>query len=184
MNVDFNDCPWNDACLIMPRHGVWTEWNEAAIRKMCCQNQEQIFICTVEDTINGRSSMTQEKYVLESKQQKGNQHAKELGCEVKLAIGMKVMVTQNIETDLDITNGARGKIVDIILDPDEPVHHKNSSLVKLEKLPFYFLVKLEHTQARHLWGLSPNMIPIQPQFIRHNIKIIEKDGHTSQKTVV
>ena len=33
---------------------------------------------------------------------------------------MKVMVTDNIETDLDITNGARGKIVDIILHPDEP----------------------------------------------------------------
>jgi len=28
---------------------------------------------------------------------------------VKLAVGMKVMVTANIETDLDVTNGARVK---------------------------------------------------------------------------
>lgn len=30
------------------------------------------------------------------------------------------MVTDNIETDLDITNGVRGEIVDIILDSEEP----------------------------------------------------------------
>ena len=39
---------------------------------------------------------------------------------IELLVGMKVMVTQNVETDLDITNGARGKIVDIVLHPDEP----------------------------------------------------------------
>jgi hypothetical protein len=40
--------------------------------------------------------------------------------EVKLAIGMKVMVTDNIKTDLDITNGDCGEIVNIILHLDEP----------------------------------------------------------------
>lgn len=30
------------------------------------------------------------------------------------------MVTNNVETDLDITNGARGEIMDIVLHPDEP----------------------------------------------------------------
>ena len=39
--------------------------------------------------------------------------SKDLAREAKLAIGMKVMITDNIETDLDITNGARGEIVDI-----------------------------------------------------------------------
>jgi hypothetical protein len=32
---------------------------------------------------------------------------------------MKVMVTFNVETDLDITNGARGEITEIILDERE-----------------------------------------------------------------
>ena len=35
-------------------------------------------------------------------------------------IGMKVMVTENIEIDLDLINGAWGEIVDIVLHPDEP----------------------------------------------------------------
>jgi len=33
---------------------------------------------------------------------------------------MKVMVTSNVEMDLDITNGAQREIIDIILHPDEP----------------------------------------------------------------
>jgi hypothetical protein len=37
---------------------------------------------------------------------------------MKIAIGMKVMVTQNIETDLDITNGAQGTITGGVLHPD------------------------------------------------------------------
>ncbi|KAJ7106320.1 hypothetical protein C8R44DRAFT_987416 [Mycena epipterygia] len=45
---------------------------------------------------------------------------KDLPNVIEIAVGMKVMVTSNIETDLDLANGARGEIVDIILDPDEP----------------------------------------------------------------
>jgi hypothetical protein len=40
---------------------------------------------------------------------------------------MKVMVTDNIETDLNITNGARGEIVDIVLHPDDPSINKSDS---------------------------------------------------------
>ncbi|KZT28687.1 hypothetical protein NEOLEDRAFT_1057849, partial [Neolentinus lepideus HHB14362 ss-1] len=41
---------------------------------------------------------------------------------VELAVRMKVMVTQNIATDLDITNGVRGEIIDVVLYPDELLH--------------------------------------------------------------
>ena len=67
MNVDFNHDPWSSACLITWRHGVHLEWNEAAIQKMCQSNGECVFVCTAEDTINGRSLMMQEKCTLESK---------------------------------------------------------------------------------------------------------------------
>ena len=39
--------------------------------------------------------------------------------QVEIAIGMSVMVTENLETDLDITNGTHGKIVGIVLHEDE-----------------------------------------------------------------
>ncbi|KAG2030986.1 hypothetical protein BDR03DRAFT_820266, partial [Suillus americanus] len=76
---------------------------------------------------------------------------------VEISIGMKVMVMQNIETDLDITNGARGTIVKIVLHPDEPVVD-DKSLVTLKYLPAYILVKLNRTCALQLQGLEGSMI--------------------------
>jgi len=44
----------------------------------------------------------------------------ELDDEVEMGVGTKVMVTENLETDFDITNGSRGKIIAIILNSNEP----------------------------------------------------------------
>ena len=49
---------------------------------------------------------------------------------------MKVMVMDNIETDLDITNGARMEIVNIILHPDEPPIG-DLPVIKLQCMPSY-----------------------------------------------
>ncbi|KAI6097429.1 hypothetical protein EDD16DRAFT_1433978, partial [Pisolithus croceorrhizus] len=64
---------------------------------------------------------------------------------VELCVGMKVMVTQNVETDLDIMTSACGVIVDIILHPEEPPCITTDSIAHLKHLPSYILVKLCHT---------------------------------------
>ena len=56
---------------------------------------------------------------------------------------MAIEWTSNVQTDLDITNGARGTIVDIVLHPDEPLIDEN--IIPLKYLPLYILVKLSHT---------------------------------------
>ena len=62
------------------------------------------------------------------------------------------MVTNDIETDLYITNGAWGEIVDIIPHPGEqPIG--NSPVVQIRDMPPYILVKLTHTQVTSLEGL-------------------------------
>ena len=94
--------------------------------------------------------------------------SKDLAREVKLAIGMKVMVTDNIETDLDITNGVRGEIVDIILHPDEPPI-ANLPVIHLRYVPMYILVKLTCTRATALEGLQDNVIPIEPAITTYRI---------------
>jgi hypothetical protein len=73
---------------------------------------------------------------------------------------MKVMVTQNIETDRDITNSARGTIVKIVLHPDEPALG-DQSLVTLKYLPAYILVKLNRTRAWQLQDLEDSVIPVE-----------------------
>lgn len=45
--------------------------------------------------------------------------------------GMKVMVTENVETDLNITNGARGTIVGIVCHPDEQTHWQRKETMSL-----------------------------------------------------
>ena len=66
---------------------------------------------------------------------------------MELAVGMKVMVTDNVETDLDITNGARGKVVGIVLHPNEPPVDSHQAIVKLKFLPNYVLIKLSRTRV-------------------------------------
>jgi hypothetical protein len=51
---------------------------------------------------------------------------------VEMAIGMKVMVTINISTDLDIANGTHGEIVDIVLNEQEEIVDPDRAIIKLQ----------------------------------------------------
>ena len=59
---------------------------------------------------------------------------------ISLSVGMQVMVTFNVETDLDIANGARGMLTKIILNEREPPFSPSDSIVELT-CPPYVLVK-------------------------------------------
>ena len=77
---------------------------------------------------------------------------------------MKVMVMQNVETNLDITNGARGTIAGITLHPDElMMSNRTSQYTELQYLPLYILVELERTQITQLTGLEEHVIPVEPR---------------------
>ena len=67
---------------------------------------------------------------------------------------MKVIVTQDVVTDLDIMNGARGTIIDICLHPDEPFICDLQPTIELKYLPLCVLVKLDHTCTSQLTGLE------------------------------
>ena len=184
--VDFSVDPWKSASLITPRHAVRKQWNEAAVRKLCRETGQQLFVCTAQDVVQGRPLTLCEKYCLESRQvnRKGKKstRSKDLPRTVEFAIGMKVMVTENIEIDLDLTNGARGEIVDIILHPYEPPIG-NAPVVHLKYMPTYILVKLSRTRAAALQGLEANVVPIEPATTSYRIKIQQRDGKIAQKTI-
>jgi hypothetical protein len=71
---------------------------------------------------------------------------KDLPWRIKLSKGMKVLVTDNVEMDLDVTNGVQGEIVDIFLHPDEPPP-SDKPTVYLKYMPSYILTTLRH----HHW---------------------------------
>ena len=102
---------------------------------------------------------------------------------VCVACGMKVMVTQNVETDLDITNGARGTIVDIWLSPDEPPISTKQPLIKLKYIPLCILVKLERTRATRLKDLEESVIPVEPTCKPYRITCQTAEGSIVTRTV-
>lgn len=65
---------------------------------------------------------------------------------ISFATGACVMVVQNIDTVLDLANGACGTIVDIVyakpLHPDEPPIKGDQTVVNLKFLPLYILSSL------------------------------------------
>ena len=65
----------------------------------------------------------------------------QLRWRIPLAIGLRVLVTLNINTDLDIANGAKGTIVDIVLHPDKESGTQSPS--ELKYTPVYILVQLD-----------------------------------------
>ncbi|KAG8793356.1 hypothetical protein FRC12_002950 [Ceratobasidium sp. 428] len=88
------------------------------------------------------------------------------------------MVTWNVDTNIDVTNGARGVIVGIKLDPDEPPFEEINPVVTLTRMPAYILVKLDRTRAIPLPGLDEGVLPVVPASKSYSIMmpIVQKDG--------
>ena len=172
-SVDFQSEPWNSASLVTPRHAVRRLWNEAAARKECRESGERLYICTAEDRIGNRELTLAERYSVAARAKtEKRRKRKDLPWRIELSKGMKVLVTDNVETDLDVTNGARGEIVDIILHPDEPPPG-DEPIVYLKYVPSYILVKLNRTQASQLDGLDESVIPVE---IATKIKVETEAG--------
>jgi ATP-dependent exoDNAse (exonuclease V) alpha subunit len=135
----------------------------------------QTIISRAHDTVKGRIlTFNEERTVAERDGTRKRKNAGDLQREVHIAVGMEVMVTRNIETDLDITNGARGTVVDIFLHPGEPDHDEEARTTSLTYPPAFILVKLNRTRASRLKGLDESVIPIEPITRTFRIDVHEK----------
>jgi len=141
--------------------------------------------CHAEDTIKGEPLMLGERYaaLLRHQRTDSKQCRQELPEVVRLAYGMKVMVTQNVETDLDIMNGARGIIVDIWLHPEEPPFNQQQPITKLKYMPVCILVKLDRTCATQLNDLEESVIPVEPTCKPYRITCQTAEGKYVTRTV-
>jgi hypothetical protein len=108
--TDFNQEPWNDAVLVTPRHGVRRQWNEAAVAAECSRRRIQLFHVTACDTIGGKQLSLNDRFAIASTKDRGGKRKERGGLQdvVDLAIGLKVMVTFNVNTNLDIAAHDRG----------------------------------------------------------------------------
>ncbi|KAF8603660.1 hypothetical protein BDV93DRAFT_441959 [Ceratobasidium sp. AG-I] len=78
---------------------------------------------------------------------------------------MPVLVTYNVETELDIANGSRATIERIIAHPDSELPSLDAGdteTIHLSRPPLCVLVRLARTKAKALEGLEPGVVPIIP----------------------
>ena len=164
--TDFSQPPWSEAVLITPRHAVRMKWNSMKAHTKTRGIGLTLITCPAFDTVQGRQLNVNEKYALATKPKKGSRDRRHehggLPDEVELAIGMEVMVTFNVATDLDLANGARGHIVDIVLNEREEAPNESTHYMRLQYPPLYMLVSMNRTKANALEGLEVGVLPVAP----------------------
>lgn len=179
---DFNIAPWNRAVLITSRHSVRIAWNEAATRKHCRDAGTPLFLCEAQDRIDnrvGRQLTLAERWAIKEKSRTGRTGCGGLPDSVPIALGMEVMVTYNVETELDIANGARATIVGIVMDEGEPPLDLRKAEITLRRLPAYILVKMHQTKAPRLEGLEERVLPLEPMERKFSVDLPAGKGKRS-----
>ncbi|CCO34495.1 ATP-dependent helicase RRM3 [Rhizoctonia solani AG-1 IB] len=171
---------WSDAVLVTPRHTVRHRWNELASYNHCRSTGQPLFLSHAYDTHSDKPLDTKTRSLLRAQTftgkaadgtpAKGDPGG--LPDIIPVAIGMKVMVTYNIETELDVANGARGTVVRIIAN-DEPTSD-SSHIRQLSRPPLCVLVKLWRTRIRKLGNLDEGVVPIVPIRTQFKLKLPNK----------
>lgn len=80
--------------------------------------------------------------------------------EVVLGIGMSVTAAFNVETDLDIANGASGEVMRAALGSNESNYSPMQPTIRLKYPPAYVHVRIVSASARALKGLEVNATPL------------------------
>lgn len=120
--LNYDEEPWKLVVVVTPRHGVRKPWNTAAATKDCMSNGRSLLISSAIDTINGQPLTHAERLAVLTKsgqKKDGGEERAGLTKNIELMIGMPVMVTWNVHTELDVVNGSRGIVMGIGLHPEE-----------------------------------------------------------------
>ena len=156
---------WTHSACHTPCHAVHHCWNTVMEYEHCQQTGHQIFLYWPFNII-GEWPVTLVEHLAISLNcsNQGSKQGKQ-GCLLNttmLAVGMKVMVTYNIKTDPDIAKGARGEIVQVILNDHEMKISPSQSIVQLDFPSVYILIKILSSKVTQLDGLEENVIPLVP----------------------
>jgi len=163
---DFSTFPWNETELVTPRNSVRTVWNKAKLREHCRQTGNLLYVVDAEDSGGKeRRTLTNTERLTIAKMP--SKETAQLENRIELAVGMKVMVTLNMATDIGLTNGSRGTIVDIILDPRESntdIDEDDNHIVHLKFPPAMIVFKpTRQFNFEPFDGLQAGQIPIFPK---------------------
>jgi len=181
---DFSCAPWSDAILITPCNSVQTHWNARAIEKHSMLSGEIMYICPAEDSTGGTPLSPSQRLTIAAVPLKDTE---QLPTMIRIVKGMRVMVTRNISTAANLSNGSRGRIADIILDPREDPIGQSAIQQRRSYLhypPILVIIELDFCELPQLPGLPPRYVPLSPisSKIHGWIKSFDKSYTTTART--
>ena len=136
-----------------------------ASKQMCQEKSSQLYVSKAEDRIGDRPLCLVECFAIAKKQTSDlgkNDDRSRLADSVLVAVGLKVMVTSNIDLRQHIANGARGVIVEIIMDPREEISDGQQDCIELSYPPACVLLKMNGTLGDDVGNLETGIVPIFP----------------------
>ena len=90
--------------------------------------------------------------------------------ELPLFVGMPVFLTDNIATELGLTNGTTGVVKSIQFECDEVIP-AGTGFNYLENIPDCVIVEVDDVNMTPLDGLAPNHVPIFPKAGSFRVKV-------------
>lgn len=156
---DFSQPPWDNTILVTPRNSVRCLWNEKMLCIHCRNTRHSRYIFYAEDTCARKPLSREQRLAIAHLKLDRTNH---LPNKLELAISMKAMILDNIATEIDLANGSRGVIIDIILDPNEDITSQTTDPIILRYPPSVILFAPFGNRQIQLPGLSQGVVPLFP----------------------
>ena len=150
-----------DNPIIAPGNDVVTAVNDLFVAHHSLD--KKVYVSTAHDYIGRKRDKVPEK-IARKYRNWANTRTEGLPRELKLYVGMPVIVTKNIHTELGITNGTKGVVRSIhFKDEESVVSGSTDNYHYLQHTPDCVVVELDDVNVRPLDGLPPNHVPIVTQ---------------------
>jgi hypothetical protein len=102
-----------------------------------------MYICPAEDSAHGAPLSPSQRLIVAQMPLKDTEH---LPTMIRLVKGMRIMITRNLATAVNLSNGSRGRIIDIMLDSREPPvtqHAIEEKMAYLHYPPALLIIRLD-----------------------------------------
>ncbi|CAF1272418.1 unnamed protein product [Rotaria sp. Silwood1] len=166
-----SDIPWNDAPILVYRNEIRTELNNRAVINKCKELNHPLIVCVAQDKTKSKKIDTKnlhrlQNFLLDLPDNK----TESLPGYLPLVPGMPVLLTDNVATELGLSNGTKGIFRQIVYEElDTSLTYTNTKFPKntiFIRKPSYAL--LEVPKAK----ISTKFDSLEPQLV--SISAVEK----------
>ena len=146
--------------IVVPGNELGMEINKTFANRH--SENKRVFVTRAKDTYNKGKPLPRD--LADLIKDKPHTSTGQLPGELPLYVGMPIFISNNIATELGITNGTKGVVKAIHLQNGKSISEEDTGfhLVEFEDMD-YVIAELEDVTATPLRGLQPNHIPIFPQ---------------------